>query len=183
LTDYLTYELEKDKLFYQVGAAAQLNDNTFIFYGFGKNFKTTIINLILNNKGRYIGEEFFLLSGKKVFATIPNSHTFDLRPSHKSLMLNDLKNNKVNSAEYNHVIFLIYSKKNKIIEIDQEKANSYANLYQNTFNTYFYHNLMARDFFEGKAKSEKIVLTNKKARFFVVYFTAIENVFRFINKL
>lgn len=183
LTDYLTYKLEKDNLFYQVGAAGQLNSKTFIFYGFGKNFKTTLMAMVVENGGKYIGEEFILLNGNRVHATIPNAHPFDLRPSHKNLMSKDLRKSKINASEYETGIFLVYSDKDKVMEIDLENANNYADLYQNTFNTYFYHNLVSRDFFEGKNKPPRRVLTNKRARFFVIYFTAIENVFNFMKRL
>lgn len=183
LTDYLTYILEKENLFYQVGAAGKLNNKTFIFYGFGKNFKTTLISMILANGGSYIGEEFILLNGNQVFATIPNAHPFDLRPSHKNLMSKNINKNKINSSKYEIAIFLIYSNKDKVIEVNLDKANDYVNLFQNTFNTYFYHNLIARDFLDGKSKPKRKVLTNKQARYFIIYFSAIENVYDFINKI
>lgn len=184
LTDYINYLLEKEKMSYHAGAAARINNKTFLFFGFGRNFKTTMVNMILYNNGFYIGEEFIFLNGGLVYSTIPNSHRFDFRESHKSLMNLDINKRKIDKSEYDVVIFLIYSKKNEIIEIDLNKANIYAQEFNQHFNSsYFYGYIKAKDFLLGKKIGPKEnILKSKKARFFIIYFTDVQNAFKFVNE-
>jgi len=184
LTDYLTYELEKINKSYQWGAAANFKGESLLFFGFGRNFKTTIINILLQNGGYYIGEEFILLDGNTVYATIPNSHQFDFRESHRLLLMNDLKKRKADVSDYTKVIFLIYSNKDMIVEINQDQANIYANLFQHAVNSYYYNNFNARDLFlENKVLTKNgPLLKNRKASYYLAYFTKIDNVFTFIKK-
>lgn len=184
LTDYINYTIEKMGMSYHDGAAGRINNKTFLLFGFGKNFKTTIMNMILHNGGYYIGEEFFLLNKDKVYATIPNSHRFDFRESHKKLMQIDLRKRKVDVSEYNVGIFLVYSNKDKIVELDINQANAYAKVFhQYIANSFFYSFLKAKDFLESNSiVPENILLTNKKAKFFIIYFSRVENAFKFIKE-
>lgn len=183
-TDYITYKLESSGLGYYYGAAAQLNNNSCLFFGMGKNFKTTLVNIMVNNGGYYIGEEFFVLDHNLVYATPPSVHQFDLRKSHKDLMSLDLKNRKVDVSEYKHVFFLNYSNFDKIVEVDIRTANDNVEIYQNIFNSYYYRYFQAKNsFIDENTTVTKNSLKNQKARYFISYFTDIDNVFKFIKRL
>jgi len=182
LTDFITYKLEQVGMSYQVGSAGNIKGKTFLFFGGGYNFKTTLMSLILQNGGYYIGEEFFLLKGNNVFATIPNSHRFDFRNSHRSLFKFEINKKRMEVSEYSYVIFLYYSDKDEIKEINLSEANHHLQLYHHTANTRYYKHFKTRDFLLGKKKKEKQILRNTDARYYLCYFTDIKKVFNFINK-
>lgn len=184
LTDFINYQIGKKGMTYHDGAAGRINDKTFLFFGFGKNFKTTIVNMILEEGGYYIGEEFFLLNEDRVFATIPNSHRFDFRESHRKLVKNDLRKRKIDSSQYDVGIFLVYSNKDEVKELNFQQANAYAKIFnQYVVNSFFYGFLKSKDFLEnGYLFSEDQLLKNSKAKFFIIYFTEVRNAFKFINE-
>jgi len=184
LSDYINYQIEKKGISYHDGAAAAIKGRTFLIFGFGKNFKTTLVNMILRDGGYYIGEEFFLLNNDRVYATIPNSHRFDFRESHKQLMKINLREKKCDSSIYDAAIFLIFSNKDEVVELDFDQANSYAEVFhQYIANSFFYSFLKAKDFLEKRRVMEKRnLLLNKKARFFIIYFTDVKNALKFISE-
>lgn len=181
--DYITYKIEAEGKSYQDGVVAMLNGKTYLIFGPGKNFKTTLLNLILENNGYYIGDDFFLLDSNKVYATMPNTSTFDFRGSHKRLLNKDLKKQKVDVSEYEVVLFLVYSDKDCISEITSEEANQHLKFYHNSVNTYYYKFFKNKENLAGqKIMSEKKVLKNMNAKYFLCYFTDINNVLNFIKK-
>ena len=184
MTDYLVNKLEQEGKTYHDGAAARYNGKTHLFLGFGKNFKTTIVNSIVNKGGNYIAEEFFLLDREKVYATIPNRHRFDFRSSHRQLSENDLKNKKTDCSNYDTVIFLLYSKQDKITELATSEANAMVALYYNMVNSYYYNFFRAKDYFSGKKdKKPKNFFSLDKVRFFKIEFTNYKKVIDFIETL
>lgn len=184
LTDYLTYELEKTGRTYHHGAAVSLKDHSFLFFGEGRNFKTTLAARLMEAGAYYIGEEFFLLENDLVYSTIPNRHRFDRRASHKLLEPFDLRRRKVDVSEYSNVFFLFYSNEDKISEISPAEANSYAKMFHHNFNTYYYDFFGMRDKILGNAVQPKHdLLANSDARFFTAFFTDVRNVFDFVERL
>lgn len=184
LTDYITYELEKTGRTYHHGAAVSLNGRSFLFFGEGRNFKTTLAAQLMEAGASYIGEEFFLLEDNLVYSTIPNRHRFDRRGSHKLFEAFDLRQRKVDVSEYNNVFFLFYSDRDRIGEISRRDANSYAEMFHHDFNTYYYDFFGMRDkILSGENRPERDLLTNDNARFFAAFFTDIGHVFDFVRKL
>lgn len=184
LTDYITYELEKTGRTYHHGAAVSLKGRSLLFFGEGRNFKTTLAAKLLGIGAYYIGEEFFLLENNLVYGTIPNRHRFDRRESHKLFEILDLRRRKVDVSEYDNVFFLFYSNKDRIDEIPVAEANSYAEMFHHDFNTYYYNFFRMRDkILGGENQPKRDLLTNDNARFFAVFFTDVDYVFDFIKKL
>lgn len=184
LTDYLVRKLEQGGKTYHDGAAARYKDKTYLFYGFGRNFKTTIISSLLDNGGQYIAEEFFLLDGEKVYATIPNLHHFDFRESHRKLLASDLSKKKSDCSRYDTVIFLLYSSQDKITELSVTEANEMVGLYHHSVNGYYYDFFKAKDFFSGKKEQQKEIFSGQHGqRFFRVEFTNYQKVINFIDTL
>lgn len=182
LTDYLTYQLEKIGKTYHSGAAVEMNNRSFLLFGFGKNYKTTLVNYVLDSGGYYIGEEFFVLSEDRVYATIPTLPRFDFRQSHKDISNRDIKQRKVDVSEYKVVIFMLLSDRQEIKEIGFEEANHYAEIYHHQMNSFFYQSIKSRDFLlYGKDEKTVPIIKNKNARFFVIEFTEISEVMFFIK--
>lgn len=182
LTDYITYELEKIGKIYHAGAAANFRNTSFLFLGEGRNFKTTLVSKIVQNGGYYITQEFLLLDKNMVYATIPPSNRFDFRKSHNQFKTLDIRTKKVDVSEYEVVIFLFWSSRNKIYEIEIQEANKLAALSKNSFNSYYYRFFKAKDvILKNKVVINKDSLQNKNARYFVAYFTDINYVYKFIK--
>lgn len=184
ITDYLTNLLEKAHISYHYGSAASYRGKSYLFFGFGRNFKTSLVNLILDGGGSYIGEEFFLLEGDRVYATLPNVHAFDLRASHQEIIKRGLNMRRLDVSEYRAAIFLLHSDRDHIEEIGREEANKNTWAYQNVFNTYYYRFFKAKDHYLGVGTGfVDQPLKNEEARYFVVRFTDVRNVFEFIKGL
>lgn len=184
LTDYITYKLELGNKRYQDGGAALFGDKTFLILGPGKNFKTTLLNIMLENGGYYIGDEFFLLDGNRVYATMPSISAFDFRESHGRLLGKDLRRRKVDVSDYGFVLFMLHSNKDGVSEIDAAEADRHVRLYHHAVNTHYYSDFRSRDYLlKGETAPEGAILGNRDARYFVIRFTAVENVFKFIRAL
>jgi hypothetical protein len=180
LADYMTYKIEQNGKSFQDGAAAILNKKTFLIFGPGKNFKTTLLNMILESGGGYIGDEFFLLSGDNAYSIMPNISAIDFRSSHKDLLKQNLKKQTINFSKYDAVFFLVFSNENNISEITLVEANNYLKFYHRASNAYYYNFFKNRENLVAPKQSEN-VLENENAKYFLCYFTDINNIFNFIK--